>query len=159
MPKKPADKKPTTTAAKAIESRWTKSLADAGWTALPNVVLEKQAVLGLKPTDVNIILQIAKFWWQPGQAPYPSVKRVAEAMGVTPRTVQKRISKMVEAGLLEREERFYSQGGQTSNCYTFNGLIERCKPFAKEIIAERKRKAATAKALVRRKEPLGQVQS
>ncbi len=91
-------KKPEVPQVKAIEERWTKPLADAGWTALPNVVLDKQAVLGLDPMDVNIILQIAKYWWQPESAPYPGVERLAEAIGVHVRTIQKHITRLVDAG-------------------------------------------------------------
>ena len=147
-------KKPNLPRVKVIEDRWTKALTDAGWTAIPNVVLDKQAALGLEPMDVNIILQIAKYWWSPESPPFPSVGTLAEAIGVDARTVQKHITKMVDAGLLERHERFYSQGGQRSNAYTFKGLIARCTPFSEEIVTERKRKKARDKARVRRKTPL-----
>ena len=139
---------------KVIEERWTKPLSDVGWTALPNVFLLKQAALRLKPMHLNIILQIAKHWWEPGTVPFPKIKTIAGAMGVTERTVRKHISEMVEAGLLERTERYYAQGGQRSNAYTFNGLIERSKPLAEEILAEReKKKAADARITRQRKKP------
>ena len=104
--------------------------------------------------DVNVILQIAKYWWSPGSPPFPSVGILVAAIGVDARTVQKRISRMVDAGLLERHEQFLSQGGQSSNAYTFQGLIERCTPFAEEIVAERRRKKAADRARVQRKTPL-----
>ena len=153
MSSKPANKKAKASDAKAIEERWTKPLADAGWTPLPNVVLEKQAALGLSPMDVNIILQIAKHWWERDSRPYPSVEAVAEAIGVKPRTVQRHVSKMVNEGLLERVPRFYSKGGQKSNEYGFDGLIKRCRPFAEEIVAERKRAQLAKRARVRRRSP------
>ena len=84
-------KKDNVPRAKAVEERWTKPLTDAGWTAIPNVVLDKQAALGIKPMDVNIILQIAKYWWSPKSAPFPSVESLAIAIGVNPRTVRKHI--------------------------------------------------------------------
>lgn len=140
--------------AKEIEKRWTKPLADAGWTALPNVVLEQQATLGLSPMDLNIIMQIAKHWWQHGSEPYPSIGSIAEAIGVTPRSVTRHISKLVASGLLERNERRQPQGGQQSNSYTFKGLINRTTPFAEELVAERKRRKSRDKARVRRKSPL-----
>lgn len=34
----------------------------AGWTALPNVIFERQRALGLDAIDVNIILHIASYW-------------------------------------------------------------------------------------------------
>ena len=96
---------------KAIEERWTKPLADVGWTALPNIVLMKQAALGLKPMHVNIIMQIAKHWWEAEKEPFPSISTLAEAIGVEKRTIQKHISDMVEAGFLEKTERFVNRRG------------------------------------------------
>ena len=144
---------------KVIEERWTKTLADAGWTAIPNIVLDKQAALGLKPIEVNIILQIAKFWWEPGSAPYPKIETLASAIGVHSRTIQKHVSRLVDIGLLEREEQYYAQGGQRSNAYTFKGLIERCRPFAEEFLNERKRRQAADRARIRRKKPLNVVRN
>lgn len=115
---------------KVIERRWTQTLTKAGWTALPNIILDKQAALGLKPIDVNILMQIAKYWWEPGSAPFPAIETLANAIGVTTRTVQRHITIMEKAKLIERKKRYYARGGQKSNAYTFNGLIKKCKPFA-----------------------------
>ena len=139
---------------KAIEERWTKPLTDAGWTALPNVILDKQVALGLEAMDLNILLQMIKFWWRPGSEPFPSVKTLAQAIGVSTRTIQRHTSRMEQAGLLERESNFYSQGGQRSNTYKFDGLIEACGPFAEEIVAGRQKKALEEAARIRRKKPL-----
>lgn len=139
---------------KIIENRWSKPLTKAGWTALPNIILDKQATLKLKPIDVNILLQIAKHWWLPGSAPFPSIDTIADAIGVTPRTVQRRITKMEKEKLLVRNKRYYARGGQKSNAYTFDGLIARCVPFAEEAIAERERRKAGNRARMRRQQPL-----
>ncbi len=45
---------------------------DAGWTAIPSIILDKQHALGLDPIDVNILLQLAKHWWFNGKSS-PSV--------------------------------------------------------------------------------------
>jgi hypothetical protein len=58
---------------------------------------------------------------------------------------------------VERNKRYYARGGQKSNAYTFKGLIERCTPFAQEMITERERRRATDRAHVRRKQPLALV--
>jgi hypothetical protein len=135
---------------KVIEKRWSKPLTKAGWTALPNIVLEKQVALGLEPIDVNILMQIAKHWWQADAAPFPAIDTLAAAIGVTARTVQRRIAKMVKEELIERNTRYYARGGQRSNAYTFNGLIARCTPFAQEAIAQRERRKSKDRARVRR---------
>lgn len=139
---------------KIIEKRWSKSLAKAGWTALPNIILDKQHALELEPIDINILMQIAKHWWQAEAAPFPSIETIALAIGVTTRTVQRRITKMEKAKLIERNVRHYARGGQKSNAYTFKGLIDRCTPFAEEAIAERERRKNGDRARMRRKQPL-----
>lgn len=139
---------------KVIEQRWTQVLAKAGWTALPNIILDKQAALGLKPIDVNILMQIAKYWWEPDAAPFPAIETLANAIGVTPRTVQRRITIMEKAGLIERNERYYARGGQKSNAYTFKGLIAKCKPFAKEVLKEREQRKNKQRARSKQKTPL-----
>lgn len=49
---------------KVNERKWTKTLMDAGWTVLPSIILDRQQALGLEPTDVNILLHLAKYWWE-----------------------------------------------------------------------------------------------
>ena len=139
---------------KVIDKRWSKPLTKAGWTALPNIVLDKQHVLRLRPIDINILMQIAKHWWQAEAAPFPSIETIAAAIGVTPRTVQRQITKMEKAQLIERNRRYYARGGQKSNAYTFKGLIARCVPFAEEAIAERERRKTKDRIRVHRKQAL-----
>jgi DNA-binding transcriptional regulator YhcF (GntR family) len=139
---------------KLIEQRWTAPLAKAGWTPLPNIILDKQATLGLDSLDLNILLQIAKHWYAAESAPFPAVETLATAIGVKVRTVQRRITAMVAAGVIERKARFYVRGGQKSNEYTFKGLIEKSTPFAHEALKERERRKAAERARVGRKTPL-----
>lgn len=139
---------------KQLECRWTKTLTDAGWTALPNVILEKQAAFEIKPIEINLILQIAKYWWEADSAPFPAINTLAETIGVTPRTVQKNLAALEKKGMIEKKARYYSRGGQKSNEYTFQGLIEKCKPFAVEMTEVRKKKKPAERAMRRRKTPL-----
>jgi|GEM_PF-6724537 len=50
---------------KTNEQKWGKENIDAGWTLIPNALLVHQSTLGLTPMDLNIILQIARYWWEP----------------------------------------------------------------------------------------------
>ena len=72
------------------EKKWTPTLMKAGWTVLPNVLFERQQALGLDPLDINIILHIASYWWSESGKPHPSKVTIAKAIGVTPRSVQRR---------------------------------------------------------------------
>ena len=54
------------------ERKWGRQLMKAGWVAFPTTILEKQRALGLDALDINIILQIAKHWWETENPPFPS---------------------------------------------------------------------------------------
>lgn len=150
-----ADSKPATASgeAKAVEKKWTKPLADAGWTALPNVIFERQHALGLDPLDINIILHLAGYWWKAGNDPYPSKATIAAAIGVDPRTVQRRIARLEAAGFVARKARSSKKNGTLSNQYSFAGLIKAATPFAHERVEEKKKRMAEATERAKRKKP------
>lgn len=137
------------------EKKWTKPLMDAGWTVFPSVILERQQALGLDAIDVNILLHLVRHWWYSENLPHPSKETIASCMGVSRSTIQKRIARMEKDGLIKRVARYdKGRGGQQTNFYKFEGLIEAATPFAKEAIrAKKKQKEETAKR-TRRKRPL-----
>ena len=75
----------------------------AGWTLLPNVIFERQQALGLDPMDVNILLHLASYWWTEESKPFPSKTTIAKAIGVDPRSVQRRIARLEKGYLIRRE--------------------------------------------------------
>ena len=149
---------PAPPAAKAaerkIEQKWTKPLAAAGWTAIPNIIFERQQALGLDALDINLILHLAGYWWNPGTSPHPSVPTLAKALGVQDRTVQRRMKALVAAKLITKTERVGSRGGNLTNLYDFSGLITACKPFADEKVAQIAQRKAERAARLTRKKPL-----
>lgn len=127
-----AQNKQSTATLKENEKKWGKDLMEAGWTAVPSIVLEKQAALGLDSVEVNILLHLMTYWWHADNKPYPSKRAIAEAMNYTPRHIQRKLDALEKAGFIEREQRFDSAGGQLSNRYSFNGLIKAVRPYAEE---------------------------
>lgn len=128
------------------DEKWTSALMAEGWTAVPSVLLVYQLELGLDPLDLNILLQIAKHWWEAGNLPHPSKQQIAKAMNVAPRTVQRHLTNMEKVGLIERIDRFDQRGGRRTNGYRFAGLIAKAAEYAKEMHEERlERIAAKAK--------------
>lgn len=125
------------------EKKWSKPLMDAGWTALPSVIIENQRQLGLTPLDLNIVVYLASKWWTAEGKPYPSKGTMAKAMDVHPRTIQKHIAALEAAGYIRREER-RSELGSRTNIYHLDGLIKAAKPFADEKLAEMKDKSDLA---------------
>ena len=134
------------------EAKWSKPLMDAGWNAIPSILIEKQEALGLDALDMNIIVHLSHYWWTPDNLPHPTVERIAEAVGVKPRTVQKRIKALHELELIEREERRNTPRGSIQNLYSFKGLIAKATPYAMEKIAEiETRQKAKAERLSRKR--------
>ena len=137
---------------RANEEKWTPALmAAAGWTALPSLILDKQPALGIDSLDLNILLQLAKYWWKKDDLPYPAKETLSELIGVSPSTIRRHIKRMEAEGLIKRIERHDAKGGQQSNFYSFDGLIEKMLPHAKAAIDLRKTQEADRVNLRRRK--------
>ncbi len=133
---------------KVNEKKWGRPAVENGWTLLPNILLEKQAVLGISPTEMNVLLHILKHWWQAESLPFPEMNTIAKAMNVSRSTVQRSIRNMENAGLVQRIQRKSANGGNTSNMYDFSGLVKHLEPYAaEELKLKRAAKAEKAKRL------------
>ena len=130
------------------EQKWTKPLMDAGWTCMPSVIIERQQALGLDPIDVNILMHLAMYWWTPDNKPHPSKATIAAAVGIEPRSVQRRIARLEKDGLIRREARGTGPFGSMTNRYDFDGLIKEATPFAQARLEEieAKREASRLRA-------------
>jgi DNA-binding transcriptional regulator YhcF (GntR family) len=135
------------------EAKWTKPLMAAGWSAIPNIFIEKQAALGLDAIDMNIIVHLSSYWHRADNLPHPSVETIATAIGVRPRTVQKRISALQSHGLMTRIERRKTRHGSETNLYSFDGLIRAALPYAQEKLEARRKKEQEEKERIARKKP------
>lgn len=133
------------------EKKWSKDLMSVGWTVIPNVIFERQQALGLDSLDINILLHLASYWWTPEGKPHPSKKTIAAAIGVDPRTVQRRIAQLEASNLIQREQRRETRTGSKTNIYHFEGLIEAAKPYAAEKALELEEKEAVRRARAARK--------
>ena len=136
------------------EEKWSSTLMEAGWTVLPSIILEKQHALGLDAVDVNILLQLARYWWYSDNPPHPSKASIALCIGVDRSTVRRHIARMEADGFIRREARYNKKfGGQETNTYHFDGLIEAATPHAREFMALRERQRTEDAARRSRKKP------
>jgi len=136
------------------ERKWTKPLMEAGWTVFPSVILARQKAFGLDAVDMNILLHLARHWWEADRLPYPGKKTLADCIGVTPRTIQRHITKMHAAGLIERKAQFSKKDGRReTNQYDLSKLISEATPFAQEEIETRRKRKAEDDARRNRKKP------
>ncbi|QEL12262.1 helix-turn-helix domain-containing protein [Kushneria phosphatilytica] len=135
----PAEAAASRESAGALEAKWGKDIVAAGWTAVPNILLQRQQTLGLTPTDLNILLQLLMYWWQDGKHPYPSKKKIAESIGVSTSTVQRRIRVMEAIGFLERRYRRQEADRNLTNEYDLTPLVEYLMPHAAHEVSERQK--------------------
>ncbi len=54
---------------------------------------------GLTPLDINIIVLLLTYWWEPGNLSRPSKKTIAAVIAVEPRTVQRSAEKLARKRL------------------------------------------------------------
>jgi len=150
---KSTSKAPTSNIPKVLEEKWSPEVIEAGWAAIPSAMIEHQRALGLDPIDINIILHLANRWWVKENRPTPSKGSIAEAMKIDVSTVRRRIQNLEKAKLVRRQERRISKRGSLTNVYHLDGLIEALKPFAKVMVAEKKKRVAEREARYAQKSP------
>jgi hypothetical protein len=126
--------------------KWTKAVWSLGWTGVPNVLLTRQHELGLDPTDLNILMQLASYWWMAKNPPRPSKGTIAKRMGLKdPASVRRRIRALEERGFLKRVERTrQAHNGKAENFYDLRPLVGKLLKLAQRVRKEKaeKRKAA-----------------
>ena len=146
-------KKPTATV-KQNEKKWTKELMSGGWTAIPSIILERQDALGLEPIDINIIMQLSRYWWTKDNLPHPSKSTLAKCIGKSESTIRRRIAVLEELGFIKRHKRYNSKGSQISNFYSFEGLIEEATPYATEFMDQKQKQRKENQKRIKRKKPV-----
>ncbi len=110
----------------------------AGFQTIPNILIQAQRDLKLDPLDVLIILHINQHWWKASELPYPKPGLIAERIGVSRRTIERRLSALEKAQLIKRlpsEER----RGVSVRKIQLTGLIERLSKLAEGAVAARTR--------------------
>jgi hypothetical protein len=114
---------PLTDALSRPREKW-KAAAIPGWQPLPDVLLRNQAKLGLTATDMLVLINVLSHWWYVDQKPFPRVTTIARRMGVTVRTVQRSILRLVEKGFLERRKEDCGPNGEERDVLDPKGLVD-----------------------------------
>jgi hypothetical protein len=140
---------------KALTMKWGEEIMSVGFTAVPDILLKRMAVLNITPMEMIVILQILSYWWSADQLPFPSKATIAAAIGCGEKTVQRAISSLVRLKIIRRQLRPRHADRNESNIYDFAPLIEILKPEAvKEAAAQeehRENKLSRMKPRARRK--------
>ena len=119
-------------AAQSSEKKWGKDVMKLGFSIIPSLLLRAQRRLGLNPTQLAVLLQLADYWWDEGRKPYPSKDTLSQRLGLGPRQIQRHIAALEAAGLVQRIERTAAHRGKLSNAYDLSGLVARLKKFEPE---------------------------
>lgn len=149
VPLRPAKK-----ASQASEKKWGKEVMDLGFNIIPSLLFRAQQRLGLNPTQLAVLLQLADYWWDEDRRPYPSKKALSERLGLSTRQIQRHIAELEAAGLVQRIKRRAAHKGRQSNYYDLSGLVKRLKALEPEF-REVKEKTKAMRRQVSRRGGLG----
>ena len=119
-------------ASRESEKKWGKPVMKLGFTVLPSLLFRAQRRLGLNPTQLDVLVQLADYWWDEARKPYPSKQALGERLGLSPRQIQRYIAELEQAGLVTRIERTAPHRGKLSNSYDLSGLVKRLKDLEPE---------------------------
>lgn len=72
-----------------FEDKWSAAVLKTGRTAIPSILLRRQARLGLTSTELNVLLRIIDHWWEADKDSHPSKDTIARRMNKNPRQIQR----------------------------------------------------------------------
>lgn len=117
------------------EKKWGSNVMKLGFCMIPSMLLRAQRRLGINPTQLAILLQLADYWWDADNKPYPSKQSLSDRLGIGTRQIQRYIAELEKAGYVTRIERFGDNNGKLTNFYDLSGLVEKLKQFEPEFTA------------------------
>lgn len=117
-------------------AKW-RSAIDAGFQVVPNVLIRAQSKLGLDPVDLAILLNITLHWWRSDELPYPQPKVIANRVGVSVRTVERRLEDLEKRGFLARMPSEKSADRLARRRIDLSGLVEKLEAAAAQNLALR----------------------
>jgi len=109
-----------------------------GYTGVPNIMVRGQAKLGLNPTQINILIQLLSYYFDPDRPPYPPKRDLLKRMRISESTLKKHIKELEEAGFIKREQQVTPAGEYGSNIYHLDGLMKKLKKLVPEFDEEQK---------------------
>jgi DNA-binding transcriptional ArsR family regulator len=112
----------------AADAKWTQKSGQYGYTVIPNILFWYTADLGITPPQQALLFQLLSRWWVGEGTPPISKAWLAEGLGTSERQVQRHLSALKKAGLIEA--RFPNKPGRHPYQYTFEGLVNKLQNIA-----------------------------
>jgi hypothetical protein len=110
----------------------------AGFQVIPNVLFRAQQYLGLDSIDVVILLNITVHWWGANSLPFPSPAIISQRMGVSRRTVERRLEILERKGFLKRlKPSVPAKGKPKVRKFELTGLVEKLEMVAGRGLSQR----------------------
>lgn len=109
-------------------------LLRSGFVPVPRAFLLYASQLpptGLTPTEVLFIIHLVSFKWDES-APYPSLRRVAERLGISEAYAKKIASSLQRRGFLIKRRRPTESGGFGTNEYYLQPLFDRLADYMRK---------------------------
>ncbi|HEX4706729.1 MAG TPA: hypothetical protein VH229_03280, partial [Candidatus Udaeobacter sp.] len=117
-------------------AKWGDALA-MGYALIPGVLIRGQAKLGLDAVDLAILLNVVLHWWSAEDWPYPQPRVLAKRIGVSTRTIERRLESLQQRGFLVRHAAEKSSDGIARRRIELTGLVRRLEAFARAGLAMR----------------------
>src|SRR5215831_15451281 len=99
-----------------ITVRFGDDLLQAGFTAVPNLLLNHYTELGMSQAELVFVVHLCQYWWSE-KNPYPSLQTIATKMGKDLRQTRRYAERLRNAELLETHERTAPGLGQITSEY------------------------------------------
>jgi hypothetical protein len=113
-----------------LNRKWTAEVIARGYTAVPDLLLSHMSQLGLTPTELVLLLQLLRYWWTAEHLPFPSKRKLAQAMGCSEKNVQKVMKGLEAKGFVVRVQRRKAAERSDSNVYCLDGLVDKLRALA-----------------------------
>ena len=125
----------------AVAEKWGSALT-AGYQVIPNVLVAAQSRLELDAVDCMILLNLNSYWWKKNDLPYPPPALIAQRMGVSRRTVERRLLRLEAKGWLKRLPSVGREGQPKIRKYDLSGMVRRLQDAAMVGLSQRGYRAA-----------------
>lgn len=110
----------------SLRGRWGTTVIEEGWTAVPVRLLERQSQLGIKASELTVLLHLMKHWYSVDDAyVFPRQARIAKASGLGIRTVQRAIDSLEKKGLIEKTLKKEGRSLYPHNYYSLLPLVKK----------------------------------
>lgn len=110
----------------ALRAKWGTAVIEEGWTPIPVRLLNGQSKLGIKPSELTVLLHLLKHWFDADdEYVFPRQSVISKASGMSVRTIQRSIDLLESKGLIEKEKMKREGSTYQNNHYSLRPLVKK----------------------------------